>query len=412
MKNKLQNDIFLFSGLKTHAQLLEATTLLIDKDSSKIRSYDSFANEFNRLNRDYNQNYLEAEYQFAISSSQAAANWAEINEGGRYDLQYRTANDDRVRNEHQALHNTTLPPEDDFWLLYYPPNGWRCRCTVVEVLKSKYELSDSDAAAKVGELATTQIGKDGKNKLEIFRFNPGAEEKIFPPKHPYNKVKDADKVKKELAEENIFEDTIEKLKKVGVEYNEVKPLKKSLTEEEIISRVGGGDLTRGSCASLSFAYAGNKLGLDVLDFRDGNSRSFFAMSGNLKNITEKVGGFLERESNDFKGVQKLLPNVKMDKEYILITGAHAAVIRKSKENGLQYLELQSPVSNGYKALTTDVLKNRFDCKKSRTSYGTKIILTSMLIDIEKLNNNSFRELLGYINTTEDKQVKGSRGRLR
>ena len=136
------------------------------------------------------------------------------------------------------------------------------------------------------------------------------------------------------------------------------------------------------------------------------------MSGNLKNITEKVGGFLERESNDFKGVQKLLPNVKMDKEYILITGAHAAVIRKSKENGLQYLELQSPVSNGYKALTTDVLKNRFDCKKSRTSYGTKIILTSMLIDIEKLNNNSFRELLGYINTTEDKQVKGSRGRLR
>lgn len=34
--------------------------------------------------------------------------------------------------------------------------------------------------------------------MEIFRFNPGAEQKLFPPKHPYNKVKGADEVKKSL----------------------------------------------------------------------------------------------------------------------------------------------------------------------------------------------------------------------
>ena len=38
----------------------------------------------------------------------------------------------------------------------------------------------------------------GRSKLEIFRFNPGAEQKLFPPKHPYNKVKGAEEVKKEL----------------------------------------------------------------------------------------------------------------------------------------------------------------------------------------------------------------------
>ena len=197
MAQKLKNDAFIFSGLKTHAQLLEASTLLMDKEG-KIRSFEQFTQDFNKINQNYNQHYLEAEWQFAISSSQSAANWAKINPEGRYNLQYRTANDDRVRDNHRTLQDTTLPPDDPFWMLYYPPNGWRCRCTVVEVLKSKYEVSDPQKALEQGEKATTQIGANGKNKLEIFRFNPGAEQKLFPSKHPYNKVKGAEEVKKEL----------------------------------------------------------------------------------------------------------------------------------------------------------------------------------------------------------------------
>lgn len=197
MAQKLKNDAFIFSGLKTHAQLLEASTLLMDKEG-KVRSFEQFAQDFNKINQNYNQHYLEAEWQFAISSSQSAANWAKINPEGRYNLQYRTANDDRVRDNHRVLHDITLPQDDPFWVSYYPPNGWRCRCTVVEVLKSKYEVSDPQKALEQGEKATTQIGANGKNKLEIFRFNTGAEQKLFPPKHPYNKVKGAEEVKKVL----------------------------------------------------------------------------------------------------------------------------------------------------------------------------------------------------------------------
>ncbi|MCH4828902.1 hypothetical protein EJB19_004110 [Flavobacterium columnare] len=29
-----------------------------------------------------------------------------------------------------------LPKDDPFWQKYYTPNGWRCRCHVVEVLAS------------------------------------------------------------------------------------------------------------------------------------------------------------------------------------------------------------------------------------------------------------------------------------
>lgn len=79
----------------------------------------------------------------------------------------------------------TLPPSDKFWDNYMPPNGWNCRCTVVQVRKGKYPESDSDMAIEAGERATTHIGKDGSNKAKIFRFNPGKQQKIFPPKHPY-----------------------------------------------------------------------------------------------------------------------------------------------------------------------------------------------------------------------------------
>ena len=105
-----------------------------------------------------------------------------------YNLQYRTAGDERVRDSHDKLRDTTLPKNDAFWDSFYPPNGWRCRCTVVEVLPEDYKVSDSKKAKEQGELATSQIGKDGKNKLEIFRFNPGKQKVVFPPSHPYSKV--------------------------------------------------------------------------------------------------------------------------------------------------------------------------------------------------------------------------------
>jgi hypothetical protein len=109
-----------------------------------------------------------------------------------------------VRDSHDKLRETTLPKDDAFWLSYYPPNGWRCRCTAVQVRKGKFDLSDSDKAIAEGQKATSQIGKDGKNKLAIFRFNPGVQKVVFPPTHPYTKVSGAEKVRKELKNNHGF----------------------------------------------------------------------------------------------------------------------------------------------------------------------------------------------------------------
>lgn len=203
MRTALQDDARLFGGLKTHAQLFEASKLLLD-DKGNLKSFSQLSHEYDKLNINYNRNYLSAEYEFAISSSQMAAKWSEFGESTRYELQYRTAGDNRVREEHAALNGTTLPKEDPFWSSYMPPNGWNCRCTVVEVLKGKFETSDSEKAIKAGEAATSQIGKDGKNRLEIFRFNPGADKVVFPPAHPYNKVAGAKAVTKELKKQSAI----------------------------------------------------------------------------------------------------------------------------------------------------------------------------------------------------------------
>jgi SPP1 gp7 family putative phage head morphogenesis protein len=196
LKAYLNKDVFVFSGLKTHAQLSQAKSLLKDENGNP-KPYHLFEKDILKLNQTYNKNYLEAEYLFARHSAQSASNWANFEDNNpRYALQYRTAADERVRSSHAILNNTTLPKDDPFWDSYTPQNGWRCRCHVVEVLAKDYKASNPAKALTEGEKATTQKGKNGKNKLEMFRFNAGKEKVVFPPKNSYTKVIGATEAKK------------------------------------------------------------------------------------------------------------------------------------------------------------------------------------------------------------------------
>lgn len=179
LTNNLRENTFRFSGFKTYHQMKEASLLLEDKKGG-FKTYESFQRDVLSIDNRYNRQYLEAEYNFAVQSTQMAVKWKDFEKDGNdYNLQYRTANDGRVREEHAVLHGTTLPVDDPFWDKYYPPLGWNCRCTVVQVRKNKYDVSNSQEAIAAGERATA------KPKQQIFRFNPGKTKNVFPPKHPY-----------------------------------------------------------------------------------------------------------------------------------------------------------------------------------------------------------------------------------
>lgn len=194
MRKRLERSNYVFSGLKTFHELNEAFPSLLDENGNR-KTFERFLNDVRKIDETYNSNYLRAEFNFVQASAEMAAKWERfMQDGDRYYLQYRTANDGKVRPEHAALHGVTLPLSDPFWEEFYPPNGWNCRCTVVQVRKSKYPVTDHEEAISLGELAT---GKDSKG---IFRFNPGKEEKTVPDYNPYtiSRCRDCDIAKEKL----------------------------------------------------------------------------------------------------------------------------------------------------------------------------------------------------------------------
>lgn len=200
MRKRLQRSDYIFSGMKTFHELNEAFPSLLDSNGNR-KTFEAFLNDVRKIDNTYNRGYLRAEYNFVQSSAEMAAKWEQFaQDGDRYNLQYRTQHDDKVRPEHAALNGVTLPPSDPFWEEYYPPNGWNCRCTVVQVRKSKYPATPHDEAMALGEEA---LQRDTKG---IFHFNPGKEQKTVPDYNPYTirRCKDCDLAKGKMDLAKVF----------------------------------------------------------------------------------------------------------------------------------------------------------------------------------------------------------------
>nr|DAI40667.1 MAG TPA: minor capsid protein [Caudoviricetes sp.]DAK15436.1 MAG TPA: minor capsid protein [Caudoviricetes sp.] len=227
-------------------------------------------------------------------------------------------------------------------------------------------------------------------------------------KNPFEKTEKSDIIK-EIRENSTILKNLELNK---VEYKKVGKLNRELEDYEIIMRLAGGDETNGSCSSVALAYAGNRNGIDVLDFRGGNSQMFFSNRKNILDIAQMKGvkSLIVENSNDFRAIKELLDFItEEEKEYYLGVGTHAAIVKREL-NKYYYLELQDAFNNGYQILTDGVLKNRFGCQKSHTVYGIKLKPKNVIIEIDSLKDNKeFEEILGYINTNEIDQVKGYDG---
>ena len=229
-----------------------------------------------------------------------------------------------------------------------------------------------------------------------------------------NNLKDAKKSDKlELSEAaQIIKDDCEAN---NVEYREVQKLKEKLSSAEIIKKIAGGDMTKGSCSSLALAYIGNRNGLDVVDFRGGESQYIFSLY--YKKILELPGveGSITMVKQQISGTIGVLDNLILNKEYYIATGKHAAIVRRL-ESGLEYLELQSKKQNGWMPFDkygsiAATLNKRFGCRKTvDKAFGRTFEKPVVVMDVESFSGNKeFEQLLGYINTALDSQMKGALG---
>ena len=180
LTQKMTENTYFFSAAKTYQQTIDLTNAMFD-DKGLVIELEEFIEKAKSILVDYNEVYLAVERNMALAMGRGARDWQVAQEDKEFLplLQYETVGDKRVRPEHARLDNITKPVDDAFWNTYFPPNGWRCRCTTLQ-------LSDK---AKV-----TKTKKDDLPMIDpIFAFNPGVKKIVYSPEHPYFNVPKEDK---------------------------------------------------------------------------------------------------------------------------------------------------------------------------------------------------------------------------
>ena len=313
--------------------------------------------------------------------------------------------DERTRESHRELDRIVVDTEEEFPnKLMYPadPSGdpsevYNCRCTMVAVLKG-HEYKDVDYRDK----ADYEKWKAEKEKQKSDSKPKDKAEPLHGDQQAY------DRVMKDIERNNVKE-------------NPVQELNESITEKELIDKLGGADQTKGSCASLAMSYVANKQGLDVTDYRGGKSQYVFSRNYNIAQIlkvanADAVDYTVLREASE---VAEIIKGIPKDVEYMLRTGCHASIIRNVEE-GLQYLELQSS-RNGWKSFgegkkIEETLRNRFGCMKNLQKNqwtGKPVEHTMTLTPVDSFKpTEEFKDILGYLNTATGEQMKGVGGGIK
>lgn len=77
---------------------------------------------------------------------------------------YVAVGDKRTRPTHKALHGLVRHHDDDFWNSFYPPNGFRCRCTVQALSDRQMQQRGLEAGAGTPGMI---IWKDPDTGMEV-----------------------------------------------------------------------------------------------------------------------------------------------------------------------------------------------------------------------------------------------------
>lgn len=421
----IQHETKLSSGLyaalgKDTKRLSKQIAGEISRGISNAATYEEMARNianFSRIPKNNAARIARTEAHRIQNKATADAQWKAKEKGADVVKQWDATLDGKTRDAHRVLDGQIRELDEPFEVegmqamqpgdFGIPAQDCNCRCCLLQ--RARWALGNDFTKWDQESGGLVQIKADDYNNFK----NKYAKES--------QRVRSSIQKKKTVEHSEAYRSLMDRINAINgktnnsIEYRQVKKLNSKLDPDKIISKIGGGDLTDGSCASLGLAYAGNRNGLDVLDFRGGESRGFFSQDSNLLELLKLKGvnGTCIENTNGFKATRSVLEAMKEGKEYFFAAGKHAAIVKRF-DGKYQYLELQSAIKNGWKDLSNDVLKRRFGCSKSRTvSLGGKRIklpIKSYSIDIDSLmDNDEFEEILGYLNTAEGSQKKGENG---
>lgn len=94
-----------------------------------VRRAQELIPQYNYTGEEPREGVLRTNLRTAMTSAYHAGLWGKVKQAGIYRyLQYKTREDERVREEHQSLADKVFNIDDPVWQTIYPPNGWNCRC--------------------------------------------------------------------------------------------------------------------------------------------------------------------------------------------------------------------------------------------------------------------------------------------
>jgi len=171
----MRNNAYVFSGAKTFQEVKTMSDFLID-ENGEFRSFADFKKKAEVTFDQFNKTWLRTEMTQAHNTAEAASKWQEFESEKEVFpmLRYDTAGDERVRASHKKLDGIIKPVDDPFWNVHAPPNGWNCRCELLQ--ESEAVPTPDDEIPEPDDIP------------ESMRFNPGKQKVLFSPEHPYFQV--------------------------------------------------------------------------------------------------------------------------------------------------------------------------------------------------------------------------------
>lgn len=161
------------------------------------RTLEDFRKDFDRIVADHGWSYNGSRdwrsrviFETNMRTAYAAGRWEQIQRVKKQRPYLRYVHVDpnltqrSSRAEHASWHNTVLPVDDPWWLTHFPPNGWRCRCSVQslnerDVDRYGYEIA---TAAPLVEMVERTINTSSGPRVVLvpagidpgFGYRPGA----------------------------------------------------------------------------------------------------------------------------------------------------------------------------------------------------------------------------------------------
>jgi SPP1 gp7 family putative phage head morphogenesis protein len=141
--------------------LLDIAALIKEKPTAYAKQTSGIVERLG-IGRNEKSGVVESLVRTQTSIAFNAATWVAAQDDEElWGFEYSTAGDERVRETHVPFDGVRYPKDHEFWKMYAPPNGWRCRCTLNPIY-----IGDKDAREKKFK-GTPEVPKE-------FKFNAGA----------------------------------------------------------------------------------------------------------------------------------------------------------------------------------------------------------------------------------------------